>query len=342
MSKTLVAAVLVVAWLPALAQNDGASVRTEATSTPLFQPTQTLSGCSANLGGGLTSASTSSSCAVPLRSGSVAIAVSAAASGPTAAGALPELHASASIFLPAGSDVVGTSQLAASSRASFIDYVRFDPVVNSMSLDFVLSGTLDLRAVPSGSSSVDSWARAAFTATVASGFHGTSGLASISPFGQGSTKASSFLDFGQPFREVVSTVPSSSADYSFVETSKWHYTMTLGPSFFTNPANTHVMLNLDLVADARLALVHGFAANSLQAVSDFDHTLVIADIRAFDAQGQDITGQHVFDFQSVLDAVVPPPPVPEPDTGVLLAIGLLSLVVGRRRLRHAGRTGGRA
>ncbi|MBC8086748.1 MAG: PEP-CTERM sorting domain-containing protein [Phycisphaerae bacterium] len=90
----------------------------------------------------------------------------------------------------------------------------------------------------------------------------------------------------------------------------------------------------DIQANASYTNHNPYPANIFSSLSvDFSNTALLAGVTAYDADGNDITADTEFEFES--GTVVPkgmPTVVPEPSTYAMLSLGLLALGFARKRI----------
>ena len=196
-----------------------------------------------------------------------------------------------------------------------------------MELRFQLTGAL-LVDNPGGSGPFQGAASVDTRIYVQSGvLFGNGGFGSFSPYSLGSTTVKTELIQGGTPTTTVTPFGPNATDYAFEVLPNGEFRMSLGSSFFSNPANPDLYLDLNLFAAATLYAYENPTGPALQVSSDYSHTFRMTSISAFDGSGSDITQQAGLSFVSSTL------PVPEPGTGTMLAAGLAlgMLRLGRGR-----------
>jgi len=307
---------LAAAGSPALADTDFASVVTQA-GIDSITPAPTACNSTFQRGLGFES-SGPLSCSV----GAATVSVSATASAPsgTMPGQLAELHAATRIEIAPGGSPRGTYEVFATSFANFRDYVDLGAVrPDHMTFDFALSGNLFV----SGPFGLDQSASVDMSIYAQSGVYAAPVFYSYTPFAAGASDAISTLLPGQPIQSGITDRAGNSSDFHFVATAPGQYELTLGTSFFDNLSNTQVLLEFGLFSQVLLR-DYGPSSSDLLATSDYSHTLRMTDVRAFDADGHDVTTDAFLGFASAGLADVPA--VPEPSEWLLMLAGLVWVV----------------
>lgn len=317
---------MLAAWAasPALAGTpDFASVVTAA-GVSSADPAPTA--CNSSLGRGL---GFESSGLLGCNVGAAAVSVSASAVAPsgTMPGQLAELHAATRVEVAPGGSPRGTYAVDALAFANFRDYVELGAVrPDHMTFDFGLSGSLFI----SGPFDHEQSALVDMSVYAQSGIYVAPGINSSVPFGEGASDAISKLVNNQPIQNSIKDRAGNSADFHFVATAPNNYELTLGTSFFDNPANTHVLLEFGLLTEVLLR-DYGPSSFDLLASSDYSHTLRMTGVRAFDADGNDVTSDAFLGFESAGLAGVPA--VPEPSEWLLMLAGLVWVATKASRSR---------
>ena len=148
--------------------------------------------------------------------------------------------------------------------------------------------------------------------TAQSGFYAAPFFGSFPPFGYGLGAERNAWD-----ADVVTSssfaAPNNSPDYSLQNNGGGSYQLILGPAFFANPDNTHLLLEMQLLAQAQATSAWLSGSPIIDSTADFSHTLRMTSLRAYDENDVDVTDTAVVAFAS--DAL----PVPEPGLAGSLA-----------------------
>ncbi|HXK26414.1 MAG TPA: hypothetical protein VMS55_27370 [Myxococcota bacterium] len=329
MQAWLATAVLVVGE-PAFANPQvGANVYTSGTSRPLVGNSTNLGSCESTLSRGNANEVTITACDGGSAGPFVHMNLIAEAEAPRVTGFLPELHASSRIHVDTTGPIpVDTHLYDGFGDALFLDYIQFGSVrPNYMIMDFVRTGTLDAHGdfsvpnlVSQASVDVQLYAQDVYYAPPFAG--------SFIPYGTGSGSASSTFENGST-TDQIQIFPGSSSDFQLSTNGTGLYELYLGPAFFSNPSNTHLLLQMSLSTHARVSDAWVTSGVSVvDAVSDFSNTLEMTSLQAFDAEDHDITADAIAGFAS--DAL----PLPEPGPFAMWTAGLSCLAVLAHRRRH--------
>lgn len=218
----------------------------------------------------------------------------------------------------------------ASAFARYTDYLLLgDATPASMTLRLHLSGTLLMGgAFPQGH---PFQANEYHGIGVQSGhFSGGDGaFGSFDPFAAGGAATRQELRQGMSQPNVTTTITRSAAnDFGYLQvpgTGGTDIIVTLGASFFDNPANKVLLLELYLTTSIYAPawefanLPYGTVLTGNEISANFGSTFTMTGLQALDADGNDITAAAVLGLQSLQ-------PVPEPGSAVLLGLGLLAFL----------------
>ncbi|MFO0688021.1 MAG: hypothetical protein U0900_04895 [Myxococcota bacterium] len=256
----------------------------------------------------------------------------AEADAPQVTGDLPLLRASAKIQIDtSGPPPFFNEQiLLAQSSASFRDFIALgDPRPTSLVVDFELTGLLDGHGPFSVLSDLRSVSFVEVSITAQSGFYSAPFFGSFQPYGYGFGSGRDTWDDGV----VTSTsfaAPNNTTDYDLHNNGNGRYTLYLGPEFFANPDNTHLLLEMQLLSQAQAYSSWLSGSPLIDSTADYSHTLRMTSLRAYDENDVDITETAVVAFAS--DGL----PVPEPALAGSLAVGATALAtIGRASRRSA-------
>jgi len=217
--------------------------------------------------------------------------------------------------------------------AVFLEYIEFGSMrPDSMTMAFERSGTLvghnDVGSPPDlvSQASVD------FQVYAQDIYYTPTFAGSFSPLGTGSGSASSTFENGST-TDMIQIFPGSSSDFQLSTNGPGLYELYLGPAFFGNLNNTHLLLQMTLSTHARVSDSWATSGVSVvDAVADFHNTLAMTSLQAFDADENDITADAIAGFAS--DAL----PLPEPGVFASWTAGLSCLGVLAHRRRRVSRS----